>query len=182
MSEKWYASGPFTIFDVETTGLSAVKNRIVEIAGIRIALDGSKTRFQSLVNPECRIPYYASKVHKITDKDVQGEPTFAEVGRKFLDFIAGSILVAHNAKFDLSFLQESLNRYGLPLWDGKTMDSIQIIRIAYPNLPSYSLQNLRHHFGLGANFDGPAHRAFADVEWTEEIFAMAMQGLIDSRG
>ena len=181
MNDKWFKNGPFTIFDVETTGLSAIKNRIVEIAGVRVETDGTQTRFHSLVNPECRIPYAASRIHKIYDRDVQGESTFAQIGSEFLEFIDGSILVAHNAKFDLAFLQESLNRYGLPLWTGKTMDSILIIKTAYPGLPSYSLQNLRQRFGLGSGFDGPAHRAFADVEWTLEIFSMAMQGIIDSR-
>jgi DNA polymerase III epsilon subunit-like protein len=61
------------------------------------------------------------------------------------------------------------------------MDTIPVIKSAFPGLPSYSLQNLRVHFGLGSGFDGPAHRAFADVEWTIEIFAMAMQGIIDAQ-
>ena len=180
-ADKWYKLGPFTIFDVETTGLSAKKNRIVEIAAIRIDQDGEQNRFQRLVNPECFIPRHAQAVHHISNEDVEGLPTFEVVGQEFLNFAAGSTLVAHNAKFDLAFLQESLMRYNLPLWEGKTMDSIPIIKCAFPGLPSYSLQNLRSRFGLGTGFDGPAHRAFADVEWTIEIFAMAMQGIIDKQ-
>jgi DNA polymerase III epsilon subunit family exonuclease len=125
-----------------------------------------------------KIPFYARKVHGISDEDVADAPSFSEVGIQFLDFAAGSTLVAHNAKFDLSFLQESLARSGRRPWSGKTMDSIPIIKNAYPGLPSYSLQNLRATFNLGDETDGPAHRAFADVEWTLEIFEMAMQGLL----
>ena len=180
-SDKWYKHGPFTIFDLETTGLSAKKNRIVEIAAIRIDLNGEQERFQRLVNPECFIPRHAQAVHHISNEDVDGLPTFEIIGQEFLDFASGTTLVAHNAKFDLAFLQESLLRYNLPLWEDKTMDSIPIIKCAFPGLPSYSLQNLRSQFGLGAGFDGPAHRAFADVEWTIEIFAMAMQGIIDKQ-
>jgi DNA polymerase III epsilon subunit family exonuclease len=178
---KWHELGPFTIFDTETTGLSPKKNRLVEIAAIRVECDGSQKRYQSLINPECPIPFRATSVHHISDDDVSDAPTFFEVGKEFLEFAEDSTLVAHNAKFDLAFLQESLSRYYLPLWEGKTMDSIPVIKSAFPGLPSYSLQNLRVHFGLGSGFDGPAHRAFADVEWTIEIFAMAMQGIIDAQ-
>ena len=177
--EKWYQLGPFTIFDIETTGMSPVNDRIVEIAAVRIDSDGKQSRFQTLVNPGRHIPARASAVHHITDKDVSDAPTFHYAGRDFIGFAKDSTLVAHNARFDLAFLQESLNRTSLPVWGGKTMDSIPVIKAAYPGLPSYSLQNLRTQFGLGSGFDGPAHRAFADVEWTLEIFAMAMQGIID---
>ena len=177
---KWHELGPFTIFDTETTGMSAQRDRIVEIAAIRIELDGTQDRFQTLVNPEKRIPPQVTSIHNIKDEDVADAPIFGKAGKDFIDFAEDSTLVAHNARFDLAFLQESLNRYMLPLWDGKTMDSIPVIKSAFPGLPSYSLQNLRVRFGLGTGFDGPAHRAFADVEWTLEIFAMAMQGLIDA--
>lgn len=180
--KNWFELGPFVIFDLETTGMSAVKDRIVEIAAVRVDIDGDRTRFHSLVNPRMKIPFYARKVHGISDEDVADAPTFSEVGIQFLDFAAGSTLVAHNARFDLSFLQESLARSGRSPWRGKTMDSIPIIKNAYPGLPSYSLQNLRTTFNLGDETDGPAHRAFADVEWTLEIFEMAMQGLLKGYG
>ncbi len=178
---KWHELGPFTIFDTETTGMSAQRDRIVEIAAIRIELDGSQDRFQTLINPERSIPPRVSSIHHIKDENVIDSPLFSSAGKEFIDFAEGSTLVAHNARFDLAFLQESLNRDMLPLWNGKTMDSITVIKSAFPGLPSYSLQNLRSRFGLGTGFDGPAHRAFADVEWTLEIFAMAMQGLVDSK-
>ncbi|MCK5845385.1 MAG: 3'-5' exonuclease [Victivallales bacterium] len=174
----WHEHGPFVIFDLETTGMSAMRDRIVEIAGIRVETDGERSKFHSLVNPRIPIPYHAKNVHGISDDDVAGAPMFSKVGIQFLDFARDATLVAHNAKFDLSFLQESLARTGRPLWKGKTMDSIKIIKTAYPGLPSYSLQNLRATFNLGSEFDGPAHRAFADVEWTLEIFEMAMKGLM----
>ena len=176
---KWYEKGPFVIFDLETTGFSAKQDAIVEIAAVRVDLNGEEKRFSTLVNPERRINVQASRVHGIYQADVQNSPTFESVGRDFLDFAEESVLVAHNAKFDLAFLQESLFRYNLPLWRGNTLDSIQIIKAAYPGLPKYNLQSLRKYFDLGKNFNGQAHRAFADVEWTMEIFAMSMQRLIN---
>jgi len=182
MAKRWYELGPFTIFDVETTGTSPVHDRIVEIAAVRIAQTGEQERWQSLVRPGRRIPPDATRIHHITDEMVSGAPAFATVGRDFLAFVAGSTLVAHHGRFDLAFLQESLGREGLPLWSGpecRTLDSIPIIKAAYPGLPSYSLPALRQSFGLGTGEEGPAHRAFADVEWTLEVFAMALQRLLD---
>jgi DNA polymerase III epsilon subunit family exonuclease len=176
---KWYEKGPFVVFDLETTGLSPSRDAVVEIAAVRVDTNGKEKRFSSLVNPERKIPARASQVHGIYYTDVINAPTFETAGRNFLDFAEGAILVAHNAKFDLAFLQESLNRYNLPLWEGNTLDSIAIIKAAYPGLPKYNLQSLRKYFDLGKHVKGPAHRAFADVEWTVEIFAMSMQSLID---
>jgi len=176
---NWYKKGPFVIFDLETTGFSAKKDAIVEIAAIRVEKNGEEERFSTLVNPERKISLQASRVHGIYQSDVQNAPLFESAGKEFLDFAENSVLVAHNAKFDLAFLQESLNRYNLPLWQGNTLDSISIIKVAYPGLPKYNLQSLRKYFDLGKNFKGPAHRAFADVEWTLEIFGMSMQRLID---
>lgn len=180
-TKKWHELGPFTIFDTETTGTSPCFDRIVEIAAVKVDIDGTHTRFHSLINPECSIPYKATKIHHITNEMIQDAPTFLQRGKDFIDFALDSTLVAHNARFDLGFLQESLNREQLPMWEGKTMDSIPVIKSAFPGLPSYSLQNLRYHFGLGTGLDGPAHRAFADVEWTLEIFQMAMQGLLNAQ-
>jgi DNA polymerase III epsilon subunit family exonuclease len=172
--------GPFTVFDTETTGMSPTTDAIVEIAALRIDTDGERSTFQSLVNPLRPISYRAATVHGITDDMVANAPTFRDVAPEFLEFAKDSELVAHNARFDLAFLQESLNREGLPLWTGKTLDSIRIAKAAFPGLPSYSLQNLKATFGLGTDMDGPAHRAANDVEWTVEIFALAMQGIIDN--
>lgn len=98
---------PLTVFDVETTGLDPRKgHRIIEIAGIRIEdgeIDETKT-FISLVNPERDIPSEAAQVNKIRDEDVASAPGIEEVLPKFLEFAKGSVLVAHNASFDMGFL------------------------------------------------------------------------------
>lgn len=178
---EWFDLGPFTVFDVETTGMSPASDMIVEIAAQRIETDGTGARFQSLVNPKRSIPPQASRVHRITDDMVAGQPGFLTVGQKFLEFAAGSTLVAHNARFDLGFLQESLNREGLKLWDGKTMDTIPLARRAFPELPSYSLPNLRLSLGLGDETTG-AHRAAADVEMTVELLRITLNTLIRLSG
>ena len=177
--QKWFELGPFTVFDVETTGMSPVNDRIVEIAALRIDKDGHETRYQSLVNPGCTIPQKVIRVHGITNEMVADQPRFTQVGYDFLELAEDSILVAHNARFDLGFLQESLARSGLPLWKGKTMDTLRFTRQAYQGLPSYSLQNLRRIFQLDdISDDMQAHRAGADVEWTAQLLGIVMSELL----
>ena len=174
----WCELGPFTIFDVETTGMSPVRDRIVELAAVRVDRDGSLSRFQSLVNPGVRIPAQAVAVHHITDDMVAGAPSFARMGLDFLEFASESTLVAHNARFDLGFLQESLARTGLPQWKGKTLDSLRLLKTTFPNLPSYNLQSLRAYFQLETEKGMNAHRAGADVEWTRQVLEIALSKAI----
>ena len=171
---SWLALGPFTVFDVETTGMSPRNDRIVEIAALRIDTDGTESRYSTLVNPGRHIPAQSAAVHHITDDMVADAPGFDQVGQEFLQFIRGSILVAHNARFDLGFLQESLARCDLPLWDGKTMDTIRLVKNTHPDLPSYRLQDLRHSLRLDCHPEGTAHRAFSDVEWTAQLLQVAL--------
>lgn len=171
---NWFELGPFTVFDLETTGMSPVYDRIVELAALRVERDGAITRYQTLINPGCVIPSRAVAVHHITDEMVAEAPAFARVAHEFLSFAEESTLVAHNALFDLGFLQESLARTGLPVWKGKTMDSLRLIRKTHPGLPSYSLQNLRARFRLDSEASMRAHRAGADVEWTVQVLEIAL--------
>lgn len=176
----YFELGPFTVFDLETTGMSAVNDRIVEIGALRVDLDGSISRFTQLVNPNRKIPYSATQIHRITDDMVSDAPHFREIGFEFLKFAKNSTLVAHNARFDLAFLQESLSRNGLPVWQGKTLDSLTLIRKSHQGLSSYKLQFLREVFGLADHdVNNQAHRAMADVEWTHQILKIALERLLE---
>ncbi len=172
---QWYELGPFTIFDLETTGMNPVTDRIVEIAALRIEVTGETTDFHHLIQPGRKIPPAVSRIHHITDEMVVNAPRFQQIGHDFLSLARHSTLVAHNARFDLGFLQESLARYGLPLWNGKTLDSLRLVRKLYPGLPSYSLQNLRHSLQLDAAGDQlSAHRAGDDVAWTARLLELLL--------
>ena len=167
---NWYELGPFTVFDLETTGMSPTNDRIVEIAAMRVDLTGEYSEFHTLLHPGRTIPPGATRVHHITNEMVADAPRFQHIGHDFLEFARNSTLVAHNARFDLSFLQESLARCGLPLWQGKTMDSLLLVRKLYPGLPSYSLQNLRGVLSLDRSEDDlTAHRAGDDVVRTMRL-------------
>ncbi|MBR7131782.1 MAG: 3'-5' exonuclease [Lentisphaeria bacterium] len=177
---KFFELGPFTVFDVETTGMSPGRDRIIQIGAVRIDKDGYISRFNSFVNPGRSIPSQLVSVHHITDEMVAAAPNFSRVGREFLAFAGNSTLVAHNARFDLGFLQESLARTGLPLWKGKTLDTLRLIKTTHPGLPSYRLQSLRAVFQLNDGDNQQAHRADADVEWTLQILEIALDAAIKS--
>ncbi len=179
MAKQWHRMGPFTVFDLETTGLSPKRDRIVEIGAVRVDIDGTISRFETLVNPAVPIPYQVSQVHGITNEMVKDAPKFSDAAYRFLDFIRGSKLVAHNARFDLGFMQESLARTGLPLIKGGAFDSVVLIRKAYPGLTSYRLQALRTTLGLPDDYPGEAHRAGFDAEMTMAAFSMAMTRLYE---
>lgn len=170
----WHELGPFTVFDVETTGMSPSNDRIVELAAIRVEADGSLRRFQTLIHPGRPIPPAATAVHRISDGMVKDAPHFKEAVTGFLRLAEESTLVAHNALFDLGFLQEGLARVGLPLWSGRTLDSLRLLRKTHPGLPSYSLQSLRAYFQLPSEKGMAAHRAGADVEWTVKVLEIAL--------
>ena len=97
MAQLWHRLGPFTVFDLETTGMSPTRDRIVEIGAVRVEIDGTVSRFETLVNPSVPIPYQVSQVHGITNDMVKDAPAFTDAAYAFLDFIKGSKLVAHNA-------------------------------------------------------------------------------------
>jgi DNA polymerase III epsilon subunit family exonuclease len=175
----WHELGPFTVFDVETTGMSPTYDRIVELAAIRVEVDGSMQRFQTLIHPGRPIPPGVTEIHHITDEMVKDSPNFKTAITGFLDLAQESTLVAHNARFDLGFLQESLARNGMQLWQGKTLDSLRLLRNTHPRLPSYSLQNLRAYFQLPSEENMTAHRAGADVEWTVQLLEIALNSAIN---
>lgn len=158
--------------------MSPVNDRIVELAAVRIAKDGTLTHFSTLINPGRPIPARATAVHNINDEMVKDAPFFEDIAEDFHRFIAGSTLVAHNAIFDLAFIQESFFRGGFKLWEGKTLNTVKIVKKTHPGLPNYKLQSLRHYFGLETTPGMNPHRAAADVEWTRQLLGILINALV----
>lgn len=153
-------------YDTETTGISAEKDRIVEIA----AFDPVRNRtFEALVNPGRPIPAEASAVHHITDDMVADKPSFAKVGADFVDFCEGEVvLIAHNNDgFDLHFLRNEFARNQLILPDWPYIDTLKWARKYRRDLPRHALQVLREIYGFPAN---NAHRALDDVIVLHQVF------------
>jgi len=176
----------FVAFDFETTGLDASKDRIVEIGavGFRLAKDaeGWKTipdgEYETLVNPGCPIPPGVSAIHGIDDLAVSAAPCFKDAAAFFFPFIDGSILVAHNAPFDLGFLKAEALRAGLENPPNPAWDTVAIAKTAISGLPSYSLKSLSSSFGIGQL---AAHRGADDARVCMELFIRCIN-LIDVNG
>jgi DNA polymerase III epsilon subunit family exonuclease len=135
----------FVAFDTETTGLQPIVHRLVEVGAVRFRLDGHETStFQQLIDPHVPIPPEVQRVHGITDAMVWGQPTVEQVIPHFIGFLGApdSILLAHNAPFDLGFLTMALTRLGIAYPPHDVCDTLAIARRLYPTWHSHSLGNV----------------------------------------
>ncbi|MCR5117607.1 MAG: PolC-type DNA polymerase III, partial [Lachnospiraceae bacterium] len=158
--------GTFVVFDIETTGFSPIKNKIIEIGAVKIKDGEIVDRFSEFVNPECPIPYRISKLTSITDEDVKDALTIEEVLPEFTAFCMGSVLVAHNAGFDTSFIKENCKRLGLP-YDYTAVDTLTVSRAFLQGLHNYKLDTVAKELGVSLKNH---HRAVDDAECTAGIF------------
>jgi DNA polymerase III subunit epsilon len=150
-------------FDLETTGLVAEIDRVVEIGAVRFAANGRVSgRFQRLVNPERPMSPAAEAIHGISDADLAGAAPARAVLPEFLDFLGDpttTALLAHNASFDARFLGRELDRAGLPRLSHAVIDTLSLARRCIPDLCDHRLDTLTRLF----NLDGSEpHRALAD--------------------
>lgn len=171
----------FVAFDTETTGLWAASNRIVEIAAVRFHLGSAESEtFQALVNPGRPIPAEVTRIHGITDTDVADAEPVGPVLNRFARFCGpDSILIAHNAMFDISFVGWELFRSGETFGSNPVIDSRLLALALSPGLPSYSLLSLARHFELA---ESQAHRALADAELVRKLFSRLLAGRNDVDG
>ena len=150
--------GEFVAIDIETTGLSPSKDRIIEIAAIRFDAGKTVEEFKSLINPGVPIPHKIKQLTGITDGMVSNAPLIELVYKQFLDFAGDSKIVAHNARFDLGFLHNYGKRFGYTL-ENKVVDTLLLSRKKLPNLKNHKLQTLIRHFKIPVK---SKHRAYSD--------------------
>ncbi len=155
----------YSIIDIETTGGKAVRDKITEI-GI-VLHDGQQIidTYETLINPECYIPYGITQLTGITQEMVQDAPKFYEVAKDIVQLTEGAVFVAHNVRFDYGFIKHEFLRLGYP-FSRKQLCTVRLSREAFPGLPSYSLGNLIRHFSIQTN---SRHRALADAMATTEL-------------
>jgi len=164
----------FTVFDTETTGLDPRLCRVVEVGGIRFDSQGINSRFNVLINPKTPMPAEVTKINGITDAMLDGQPETSQVIPDFLRFIGNSVLIAHNAPFDISFINEELARLGKPALQNKVIDTRIFAKEMFPGLPKYALQDLATRFGIQAL---DAHRAEDDARVCLELFMICFDAL-----
>jgi DNA polymerase III epsilon subunit family exonuclease len=161
----------FIALDLETTGLAAQVDRIVEIGAIRFLETGEElARFQTLVNPGCLMPAQAMAVHGISDADLAEAPSIADVLPHFLDFLGDpgdAILMAHHSSFDAGFLGAELARSGLPRSGYFLVDTLALARRKLPHLRTHRLESLALLLGLDCS---GRHRALADSHRVKDLW------------
>ena len=161
---KAYTEGAvFVAFDLETTGLDPILDKIVEIGAVKFDRKGLIAGFSILINPGVPMPPEASKVNNITDEMLRGKPSLDDVFPDFLHFINGTILAAHNAGFDCGFINEKLKEWRaspFPSLPNRVIDTLSFSREKFPGLGHYSLQKLAAELGISTR---DAHRAEDDA-------------------
>jgi DNA polymerase-3 subunit epsilon len=163
---------PLAVFDLETTGIRIGRDRIVQVAIVRLMPDGTREKWQSLVNPEMPIPPEATAVHGISNADVADAPVLAELSTELLHQLDGCDLCGFNVlRFDLPFLSEELYRVGAT-WDSSTLRVIDALRI-YHHFERRDL-SAAARFYLDRDHAG-AHDALADVEMTADVLLAQLE-------
>ncbi len=162
-----YDTAAFIAFDTETTGLDPALGKIVEIGAVKFDRRGIVARYNVLINPEMPMPEEAGKVNGITDEMLKDKPLIAAVFPDFFDFIGMGVLVAHNAPFDINYVNTELKRVGKPPLTNKVVDTRIFAKEVFPGLSSYALQDLAVQFGITAL---EAHRAEDDARVCMELF------------
>ncbi len=156
-------SREFVAFDLETTGLHAGSDRVVEVGAVRFDPGGRELgRFERLVNPGRPVPEAARAIHGISDDDLADEPLAGAVLPRFVEFLgdpATTTLLAHNAWFDAGFLGSELSRLGRPAPGHAVVDTLALARRKLPGLGNHRLDTLARALDLDP--EGP-HRALAD--------------------
>lgn len=163
--------GAYVVFDLETTGLSAVNNRIIEIGAVKVIEGKIVDRFSTFVNPKEPIPFEIEQLTSISDEMVIDAPVIEDILPKFLEFCEGCVLIAHNASFDAGFIQENCRRMGIDT-DFTVGDTVAMARILLPALNKFKLDTVAKALNISLDHH---HRAVDDAACTAEIFVKFIQ-------
>ncbi len=156
---------PIVIFDFETTGLDVYRDRIIEIGAIKYVNGERVADFSYLINPEIPLPEVITKITGITPEMLEGQAVIEDVLPEFLSFIDKSVLVAHNAEFDLNFLKSVAGRQGYQI-EYPCFCTLKMARQLLPDLESKNLDTLAKHYDL--TFVA-RHRSIGDCEVTGSV-------------
>lgn len=164
----------FVAFDTETTGFSARKDRLVEIGAVKFRGNGEVLAATNwLINPQRPIPYYVTRnVHGISNEMVSDAALFEEVWPAFREFCDGTVLLAHNATFDVGFLKAELKRAEIPPPALPVGNTLPLFKKWFPRALSHSLEKLTTYLDVSG---GTYHRAEADAFHIVNIFNIGMK-------
>ncbi len=156
----------FVVFDIETTGFSPIKNKIIEIGAVKIKNGEIIDRFSEFINPEVPIPYRIEKLTSINDEMVMHAPNREVIVPKFVEFCKGAVLVGHNVAFDISFINQNCKELGIDV-DYTTVDTLWLSRYFFPLQAKHTLDAVAKTLNVVLDHH---HRAVDDAECTALIF------------
>ncbi|MDY4203079.1 MAG: PolC-type DNA polymerase III [Schaedlerella sp.] len=163
----------YVVFDIETTGFSSIKDKIIEIGAVKVVNGEITERYSTFVNPERPIPFEITQLTGITDEMVMDAPNIEAILPEFLAFADGAVLVAHNAGFDVGFIEQNC-RYQDIEPHFVYVDTVALSRIMLPTLAKYKLNNVAKALGISLENH---HRAVDDAGATAEIFVKLVKML-----
>lgn len=166
-------SDTYVVFDIETTGFSSIKDRIIEIGAVKIQNAKTIGTFSAFINPGIPIPFRITQLTSITDEMVQDAPDVETILPQFLEFVGDAVLVAHNASFDVGFIEQNCRYQDIP-HAFTSVDTVALARVLLPTLSKYKLNIVAKalHISLENH-----HRAVDDAKATAEIFVKFVEML-----
>lgn len=167
----------FVVFDIETTGFSNTNDKITEIGAVKIENFKVVDKFSELINPQKDISYKIQELTGITNDMVKDKPTIEEVLPKFIEFIGDSVLVAHNAEFDMGFISEKCRQQNIE-FNNKSVDTLTLSRILLPDLKRHRLNVVAKALGVPLLNH---HRAVDDAQATAFIYIKFLE-MLDKKG
>ena len=165
----------YIVFDIETTGLSQKKNKIIEIGAVKVKDGEEIDRFSEFINPEEPIPYSIEQLTSITDEMVMHAPTVDVILPKFLEFCGDDIVVAHNAAFDTGFIKKNARDLGMK-FDNTIMDTMTLSHVLLPELGKFTLDRVCKALNVKNEHH---HRAVDDANATAKIFVKLYEMLVE---
>lgn len=167
----------YVVFDLETTGLNAHRNEIIEIGAIKLMGTRVIDRYSAFVKPTGKIPENIKELTGITDNDVINAKGIKEVLPEFLEFIGDSTLVAHNSTFDMSFIRRDSKKYLNREIENSVIDTLQMAKDLYPQLKNYGLKTVTKYLGVALESH---HRAVDDSQATANMFIIFLEKYLES--
>ena len=156
----------YVVFDLETTGLNPLESKIIEIGALKYKDNQLINNFSVLINPECDIPEIITNITGIDNETIKYEKTIKEVMPKFIEFIEDFPLIAHDASFDLSFIEENIKELNLKMIENKNIDTLELAKKYIPKAYNHKLETLKKYFKL----EYGSHRSIDDCKTTNYVY------------
>ena len=166
----------YVVFDVETTGLSAVHNDLIQIAASKMHKGNIIEQFDEFIDPGHPLSAFTTELTGITDNHVKGAKPLVQVLQEFQEFCQGTVLVAHNATFDVGFMNANYERHQLPTISQPVIDTLEFARNLYPEYKRHGLGPLTKRFGVALDHH---HMANYDAEATGRLLFIFIKDVFD---